>query len=300
MAKLTRQILKLFGRDGSSDKFNQFGSRATGTAVPTKDIATIQGLDAWLNGVHQAILSGSKAPFLQDFNGLFYVLGYQAAYLLQEGIPEWQTGTSYYIGSVVKKTGTFELYGSLTDDNLGNSLPSQVNSAHWKYLGELGNFSNQEPVGVIKEYAGSSAPSGYLECNGAAVSRVTYSTLFGVIGVTYGAGDGVTTFNLPDLRGVFVRGWDHGRGVDTSRAFGSYQDDQFQSHFHANQKDGTIGNLTHGAGNPNTDGIAGNINETNPALTAIRQPITDGANGTPRTGSETRPKNVALLYIIKH
>ena len=60
------------------------------------------------------------------------------------------------------------------------------------------------PAGVVQSYAGLSAPSGYLMCDGAAVSRTTYSALFSVIGVTYGAGDGSTTFNLPDLRQRFV------------------------------------------------------------------------------------------------
>jgi microcystin-dependent protein len=61
-----------------------------------------------------------------------------------------------------------------------------------------------EPVGVVKSYAGTSAPSGYLFCDGSAVSRTTYAALFGIIGTTYGAGNGTTTFNLPDLRQRFV------------------------------------------------------------------------------------------------
>ncbi len=62
------------------------------------------------------------------------------------------------------------------------------------------------PPGVILPYATSSAPSGYLVCNGSAVSRSTYSALFSVISTTYGAGNGPTTFTLPDLRGRFVMG----------------------------------------------------------------------------------------------
>lgn len=68
-------------------------------------------------------------------------------------------------------------------------------------------------VGVIGFFAGSSAPSGYLKANGALVSRTTYATLFAAIGTTFGAGDGSTTFALPDLRGEFLRGWDDGRGT---------------------------------------------------------------------------------------
>jgi microcystin-dependent protein len=81
------------------------------------------------------------------------------------------------------------------------------------------------PAGTVIYTARSTAPTGYLKANGAAVSRTTYATLFSAIGTTYGGGDGSTTFNLPDLRGEFVRGLDDGRGVDTSRTLGSSQGD---------------------------------------------------------------------------
>lgn len=61
-------------------------------------------------------------------------------------------------------------------------------------------------VGEVKMYLGTVAPDGYLLCNGAEVSRQTYARLFDVIGIRYGGGDGISTFNLPDLRGMFIRG----------------------------------------------------------------------------------------------
>ncbi|MEM7047394.1 MAG: phage tail protein [Pseudomonadota bacterium] len=82
------------------------------------------------------------------------------------------------------------------------------------------------PVGSIISYAAQTPPKGWLECDGAAISRSDYANLFKVIGTTYGDGDGETTFNLPDLRSEFVRGWDHGRGVDDHpehRQLGSHQ-----------------------------------------------------------------------------
>ena len=79
------------------------------------------------------------------------------------------------------------------------------------------------PAGFTCHFAGASAPTGWLACNGAAVSRVAYANLFAAIGATYGAGDGSTTFNLPDLRGEFLRGHDAGRGVDAGRVLGSSQ-----------------------------------------------------------------------------
>jgi microcystin-dependent protein len=72
----------------------------------------------------------------------------------------------------------------------------------------------QVPAGTLNAFAGASAPDGFLLCNGGAISRSIYSDLFAAIGTTYGAGDGSTTFNIPDLRGEFLRGLDGGRGVD--------------------------------------------------------------------------------------
>ena len=79
------------------------------------------------------------------------------------------------------------------------------------------------PPGMVSAFAMSSVPSGWMKANGAAVSRTAYANLFAAIGTTFGAGDGFNTFNLPDLRGEFIRGWDDARGIDGGRAFGSWQ-----------------------------------------------------------------------------
>ena len=73
----------------------------------------------------------------------------------------------------------------------------------------------------------------YLVCDGRAVSRSEYADLFAVIGTTYGIGNGATTFNLPDMRGLVPRGWDSGRGLDAGRTFGSTQQDEIKSHTHS-------------------------------------------------------------------
>lgn len=80
-------------------------------------------------------------------------------------------------------------------------------------------------VGMIAPFGTSSVPADWLVCDGAAVSRSTYSDLFTTIGTTWGSGDGNTTFNVPNFRGEFVRGWDDGRGVDSGRNLASTQDD---------------------------------------------------------------------------
>lgn len=88
------------------------------------------------------------------------------------------------------------------------------------------------PPGIVCNFARNSAPTGWLKANGAEVSRVAYAELFAATGTTFGSGNGFTTFNLPDMRGEFVRGWDDGRGVDGGRAFGSKQSGELQSHSH--------------------------------------------------------------------
>lgn len=150
------------------------------------------------------------------------------------------------------------------------------------------------PAGVILPYGGSNAPDGYLLCDGSEVSRSTYSDLFDAIGTNYGDGDGSDTFNLPDLRGQFLRGVDDGAGVDpnagsrsannsggnTGDNVGSEQGDEFEYHNHwlelskASSDDGYTG-----AGNQHYD----------------REGVYTGSRG----GDETRPKNVYVNYIIK-
>lgn len=99
------------------------------------------------------------------------------------------------------------------------------------------------PSGAIAYFAGETVPFGWLKANGAAVSRTAYAALFAAIGTRYGAGNGSTTFNLPDLRGEFIRGWDDGRKVDTGRTLGSGQADNLPSHRHATGfRFGTSGN----------------------------------------------------------
>jgi hypothetical protein len=134
MAKLSRKLFKIFGRDGATSNFGEFGSKTAGSPVNTKDILTIQGLDAWVNGWQDAVFGANKAPFLEDMNSFSYVMGYEMAYIFENGVPEYDATTTYYTGSLVRKVGTSEIYASLTDTNLGNALPSKADNAFWRFV----------------------------------------------------------------------------------------------------------------------------------------------------------------------
>lgn len=85
------------------------------------------------------------------------------------------------------------------------------------------------PAGSVHYFATQTPPDGYLVANGALISRAVYARLFSVIGTTFGAGDGGSTFNLPDLRGEFLRSWDAGRNLDPGRVLGSVQNDAMRN-----------------------------------------------------------------------
>ncbi len=160
------------------------------------------------------------------------------------------------------------------------------------------------PSGTVLYFAGQTAPAGWLKANGAAVSRTAYAALFAAIGTTYGAGDGRSTFNLPDLRGEFLRGWDDGRGVDPGRGFGFGQADAMRQHYHGigyispNNDDGAfvVRNWTT-TEQQTMQFINGNGNSAIRTLSASSNLST--TNAIDEAAGETRPRNVALLAIIK-
>lgn len=159
-------------------------------------------------------------------------------------------------------------------------------------------------AGDVKFFAGSAAPAGWLKANGAVVSRTAYAALFAAIGTTYGAGDGATTFALPDYRGEFIRCADDGRGVDAGRLVGQAQGHAMQGHRHelALYAGGTGQGIASAA---NSRVAAGSGSGTGTYAKQTIQdfaglPLADGVNGTPVTAAETRPRNVAALACIKY
>jgi hypothetical protein len=163
------------------------------------------------------------------------------------------------------------------------------------------------PAGTVQYFANTVAPNGYLECNGQAVSRTTYAELFNAIGTLYGIGDGVTTFNLPDLRGEFVRGADNGRGADPGRTLGTTQSPSPVVHDDtagapAQNGDFSMDNGAAAYSDPWPGNIAGGIPSAywagSPAgWTVYSGTSTGGAAYGMIHGA--RPRNVALMPCIK-
>ncbi|MDT6920389.1 phage tail-collar fiber domain-containing protein [Pseudomonas atacamensis] len=139
--------------------------------------------------------------------------------------------------------GLGNLPNAISDDPATNSSQIVASTAA---LNKLQKQVGDTMTGMVASFAMNSPPAGWLACNGAAISRTAFAGLFARIATHYGAGDGSTTFNLPDMRGLFPRGWDDGRGLDPGRAFGVYQDMMIHSHAHGASA-AAVGDHVHGA-----------------------------------------------------
>lgn len=146
-----------------------------------------------------------------------------------------QTGNLSVTGNV-SATGTATGPNDLPNKSFVDSAISVVSTAALNAHNAANNAQTTAdqaaPVASLAYMAVNTVPAGWLKANGATVSRTTYAALFAVIGTTYGAGDGSTTFQLPDYRGYFLRSWDDGRGIDSGRVLGSTQTSQNLSHNH--------------------------------------------------------------------
>ena len=196
--------------------------------------------------------------------------------------------------------------------------------------------NNTIPIGSIQAFAMAEAPDGWLICDGEELLIEPYQELFDVIGYTFG-GDGVTSFCVPDLRGQFIRGWDMDGDIDPERELGDFQDDALQGHGHKiNKKAIELTCSKTGHHNHHMGSICKEIREASFARSTyyecfvgdygaakagtrsssynddhkhdiilnfndsfIQEPQTD-KYGQTKCDTETRPKNIALLYCIKY
>jgi len=182
-------------------------------------------------------------------------------------------------------------------------------------------MNNDKNIGLIKILAKEIIPDKFLECDGSELSREIYWELFSIIGTTFGEGDGNLTFNIPDFRGEFIRGWDNGAGIDPDAGsrtainngnsgdnIGSIQDFMMQKHKHIDSGHTHLyyryAALDGSGTNPlrdlsviwyNTNGVSTSTNSA-----SFGDPSNSGTGaGTPKHSNEIRPKNISARFCVK-
>lgn len=168
----------------------------------------------------------------------------------------------------------------------GTVLSSNGTSLQYTYV---------PPPGTVMFFAANSAPSGWLKANGSAISRTAYANLFNVVGTLYGVGNGSTTFNLPDLRGEFIRGWDDSRGVDSGRGFGTWQNFDWKGLWLTNTGQNSSSGYSH-----NDVWLGKSTTEYTGRLFTGYWSNPSAHIGGKWGTEEPRPRNVALLACIKY
>lgn len=291
----------------------------TATDVLEK-LNTVGGSGSWLDA---DLLDGKHGSYYLD------VTNFNAGKLAKERLPK-----SIDANTTGNAATASKLLSAITLSLSGGASGSALIDGSTDVTLNVTILSDSEEVGKVTAFARKSAPPGYLKCNGAEISRTTYAKLFAAIGTTFGSGDGSTTFNVPDLRGEYIRGWDDARGVDPSRIFGSWQDGQNLLHrhgastgayYHAHSWSGTTstgGNHQHGTGmyfaavgngssldadEVKCNGYGGGILTS--ASGSHAHTISGVTSGDTHShtvsiegsgGSEVRVRNSALLYCIKY
>lgn len=197
-----------------------------------------------------------------------------------------------------KKITDLQLRDNISDDL---NFPSDDSLQSYRVTAEQfltyvkQNIMIKKLIGTTFGHNKSTAPTYALACDGSAVSRTTYADLFGVIGTTFGTGDGSTTFNIPNFSGLYLRGTGNqsvnGR-TKTGPALGAVEEDQMQGHKHSMDANGPWMTPFPGGGGDSGGGAAAF------AGGAVGSPTTDGTNGTPRTGAETRVSGTGQLWCI--
>ena len=212
-------------------------------------------------------------------------------------ITQFDTDTSLSANSH-SRLATQRAIKQYIDDTVAAEVQSRI-SADTNLQNQINGFQAL-PTGTVLYTAGISVPAGFLALTGQSLSKNTYANLYSIIGGIYGQNS--TTFNLPDLRGEFIRSWDNGRGVDVSRSLGTAQSESFKSHGHLfddirwSEVDGVYTYNDPLLGPTQVGPGAGSNKGTD---------YDNGAHfiqhGTYKVGGEeTRPRNIALQAIIKY
>ena len=267
------------------------------------DVAGAHGAASWQQGfpteTQLPMNAGGVAPNRLDFQGIFHAM--TTAIFWQQSGGQWVYSATlgYTVPSIVFHDG--KLWWCIAENGPESSRGSVTpgsNAAVWQELiSALASMNGQDvfadktPVGTVITYYGTTAPAGYLACNGASFSATKYPKLHALLGAA----------KLPDLRGYFVRGYDTRNSVDpsgASRALGSIQQDAIRN---------ITGSVDSGAGRGQFGECTGAFYNNGVSLKhgsgtnnrGIRGLNFDVSRVVP-TAAENRPKNICLLYCIKH
>ena len=239
-------------------------------------------------------------PFIKGINrnGNTWGTAFSFGYETPDGINKFGRGCIH----LIEDNGTQKLWRFEHNGDFNSA--GDVSTSSGKYLNNSVQIS--ELVGEVAFFARTTPPSGWLKANGAAVSRTTYAALFAAIGTTFGAGDGSSTFNLPDLRGEFVRGLDDGRNVDGGRRLGTNQGDAIRNitgAFDTSKGSWAQQFVDFAETSGAFDLIKGNkqwTGDPNHGGDNLPTGFKFDASRVVPTANENRPRNIALLACIKY
>ena len=259
-------------------------------AAATAGIASLQKLFQIINAT--PLEAGGIAPDREDVNALFKYLGDQIFYTQNGGIPSYNAAYDYIPGRVVLYTDN-NLYKCIQANGASSTVVAPTDSTYWSQIHTYTDLPDPIPTGVILTFGGSTVPEGFLLCNGAAISRTTYAKLFAAIGTLYGAGDGATTFNLPDMRDRFAEGAGGTYSVGTAVEAGLPN---------------ITGNLSLVTGSSSCSGSFYYISSTNSRISAsvVANANNDigfsASKSTSIYGNSTtvQPSSLVLNYVIKY
>jgi hypothetical protein len=279
-----------------TDRLNSMEERSNATQSIIEDLVSSNSSLSSSMVMLQSTLSISLADFQSNMTfqatslssiELKLALQNTTNKMVSSSLIQIQASDAWQNNTMLALSNTFNsgvLFQTQSINNIELQLTNQSTSINQLYS----NISNiaSVPSGTISYFGSLNVPLGWLICDGRAVSRTTYRKLFLYIGTTFGTGDGSMTFNLPDLRGEFIRGADLSRGVDPGRVLGSWQ-----------PATGVYNDYSYGTNPDNEINIINGDGSTRNFVQALRVAFTQVSSQ--RTWTYVRPRNVALVAYIK-
>lgn len=272
-------------------RIREFVADTSGSLVSVStndDKAATTDIQLQSKSAHKSYINGLFLRFRADKTNLGYTTLSVNGILSRPVFMAKYDGYVQLPAGVIQKGGIYEVVYAVQDQG--------EHMGHWILLNPTYSPPAPKtikfmPVGTITAFATQNIPKGWLFCDGSAISRVEYKDLLDVIGLTYGIGDGDKTFNLPDLRGVFLRGYDANRGIDRNRQFGDMQQAAFKVHRAEVETSEPKWDYPE-----EVQSDEGYQSDAPSAFFNHKHDFTTEFVG----GAETRPINIAIAYAIKY